>query len=74
VILSNHVFELKDIVKDLDIRDYFVKVNSSTLLGDEKPKWKIFEKAFSELGNVESATTYRRQTALRTFRAPGMRG
>jgi len=53
VILSNHVSELKDMVKALGRRDYFVKVNSSALMGYEKPNEKIFEKVHSEFGDLK---------------------
>lgn len=56
VILSNHVPELEEMVKALGIRDYFAKVYTSALMGYEKPNRKIFEKALSELEDIESAT------------------
>ncbi|HEY5561392.1 MAG TPA: HAD-IA family hydrolase [Clostridiaceae bacterium] len=56
IILSNHVPELKELVMNLGIIDYFVKVYSSADLGYEKPNIKIYEKILKDLNAVESIT------------------
>lgn len=56
VILSNHVPELEQLVKDLGISNYFAKIYSSAHLGYEKPNRKIYEKVLIELIDVEGIT------------------
>ncbi len=45
VIVSNHVPELEEIVRDLGLRRYFTRVLSSALVGFEKPNPEIFRRA-----------------------------
>lgn len=56
VILSNHVPELEGLVKNLGIRDYFIKIYSSAHLGYEKPNIKIYDKVLNDLNEIESIT------------------
>lgn len=56
IILSNHVPELEDLVKNLNIGDYFIKIYSSANIGYEKPNEKIFEKVLMNLNDIESIT------------------
>ncbi|MFL0195348.1 HAD family hydrolase [Clostridium sp. WILCCON 0269] len=56
VIVSNHVPELEELVKNLGIRDYFIKIYSSAHIGYEKPNIKIYQKVLSDLNDVESTT------------------
>ena len=56
IILSNHVPELDELVDNLGIRDYFIKVYSSAHIGYEKPNIKIFEKVFMDINDVDSIT------------------
>jgi putative hydrolase of the HAD superfamily len=43
IILSNHIPELEEIVKGLELDKYFLKVYSSGNIGYEKPNSKIYE-------------------------------
>ncbi|WP_010274591.1 HAD family hydrolase [Paenibacillus senegalensis] len=52
-ILSNHVPELKEIVKSLGILDYFDCFINSALVGYEKPNAEIFKAASKQAGDPE---------------------
>lgn len=56
IILSNHVPELEELVINLGIRDYFIKVFSSANLGYEKPNINIYKNVLFELNEAESVT------------------
>jgi putative hydrolase of the HAD superfamily len=56
IMLSNHVPELEELVMNLGIRDYFIKIYSSADIGYEKPNVKIYEKVLLGLSDVESIT------------------
>jgi putative hydrolase of the HAD superfamily len=56
IILSNHVPELDELVDNLGIRDYFIKVYSSAQIGYEKPNKKIFEKVLIDINNADNIT------------------
>jgi putative hydrolase of the HAD superfamily len=43
IIISNHIPELGEIVNDLDIGKYFIKIYSSGNIGYEKPNKKFYE-------------------------------
>jgi len=43
IILSNHVPEIENIIQNLNIRKYFIKIYSSANIGYEKPNLKIYE-------------------------------
>lgn len=56
IIISNHVPELEELVKNLGIQDYFIKIYSSAHIGFEKPNIKIYEKVLMDLNDVENIT------------------
>jgi putative hydrolase of the HAD superfamily len=49
VILSNHVPELSEIVKNMGIEKYFFKIYSSGIIGYEKPNKKIYDFVINDL-------------------------
>lgn len=51
VVLSNHVPELTDIVRGLEIAHYFEAVHTSALMGYDKPHAEAFHIALREAGN-----------------------
>ena len=53
VILSNHVPELEGIVAALELRDRFVAVHTSALLGFEKPNPNAYRHVLDTLGSLD---------------------
>lgn len=53
IILSNHVFELPEIVAGLGLAHHFHAVFSSAIIGVEKPNHEAYQTVLSAIGEVE---------------------
>ncbi|MBK3570460.1 HAD family hydrolase [Streptomyces sp. MBT62] len=53
VVVSNHVPELDDLLRDLGLAGHFATVVNSSLIGWEKPNRRIFEVALERAGHPE---------------------
>jgi putative hydrolase of the HAD superfamily len=56
IILSNHVPELINLVEELRLSKYFIKIYSSANLGYEKPNIQIYKKVIDEIGFENNIT------------------
>ena len=54
VIISNHIPELSEIVQNLNIEKYFIKIYSSANIGYEKPNKKIYEYVINDLNTIHT--------------------
>jgi len=53
IILSNHVPELKSLVKELGLSNYFTEIYSSANIGYEKPNIEIYKQIINRLGDSD---------------------